>query len=171
MIVVAIIGILAVVAIPQYLHYTQRAKQAEGLTMMGTIKTAQHTHYATRDCFVPVRSNPAIMPSTVREPWDQATLLPNGACGDPSDRSFEDISVRPGITQMWYQYNCRVRFYAPGVTDEYTCTAIGDLDGDAQIYELLLGTDHDGDDTCIPSALGTVSNFPWEPIRVSPALF
>ncbi|WP_182344641.1 MULTISPECIES: pilin [Comamonas] len=45
MIVVAIIGILAAVALPAYQDYTIRAKVAEGLTLSGALKTAiSETH-------------------------------------------------------------------------------------------------------------------------------
>lgn len=40
MIVVAIIGILAAVALPAYQDYTIRAKVSEGLTLSGSLKTA-----------------------------------------------------------------------------------------------------------------------------------
>ncbi len=40
MIVIAIIGILAAIAIPAYRDYTTRAKVAEGLTLVAPVKTA-----------------------------------------------------------------------------------------------------------------------------------
>jgi prepilin-type N-terminal cleavage/methylation domain-containing protein len=172
MIAVAIVAILAAVAIPQYTKYLYRAKQVEGVTLLGTIKSAQNTHYAHRDCYANVRNNPAVMPSSVRSTWDFALLNANLPCTNTADRSFEDISVRPGPIETWYQYNCRARVASLTMqTDDFSCTAIGDLDGDGNVYELLYCTDADADDTCIATAMGTISNFPWEPIRVSPAIW
>jgi len=45
MIVVAIIGILAAVALPAYQDYTTRAKVSEGLTLASAAKTAVAEHY------------------------------------------------------------------------------------------------------------------------------
>ena len=47
MIVVAIIGILAAVAIPQYQNYVARAQVAEGLSMASSFKTAISEYYST----------------------------------------------------------------------------------------------------------------------------
>ena len=47
MIVVAIIGILAAVAIPQYQNYVARAQVADGLSMATSIKTAISEYYST----------------------------------------------------------------------------------------------------------------------------
>jgi type IV pilus assembly protein PilA len=46
MIVVAIIGILAAIAIPAYQNYTIRAKVTEGLTLADGWKTAITEYYA-----------------------------------------------------------------------------------------------------------------------------
>ena len=51
MIVVAIIGILAAVAIPQYQNYVARAQVAEGLSMASSIKTAISEYYSIKGKF------------------------------------------------------------------------------------------------------------------------
>lgn len=51
MIVVAIIGILAAIAIPAYQDYTKRAHVSEGLTLAAAAKTAMTEYYATKGVF------------------------------------------------------------------------------------------------------------------------
>ena len=57
MIVVAIIGILAAVAIPQYQNYVARAQMAEGLTLASGAKTAVAEYYDSNGRF-PTHSDP-----------------------------------------------------------------------------------------------------------------
>lgn len=49
MIVIAIIGILAAIAIPAYMNYTTRAQIAEGITLAGGLKTAMGETFAATD--------------------------------------------------------------------------------------------------------------------------
>jgi type IV pilus assembly protein PilA len=51
MIVVAIIGILAAVAIPAYQDYAMRSRVAEGLTMADPVKTAVALYYQAQAAF------------------------------------------------------------------------------------------------------------------------
>jgi type IV pilus assembly protein PilA len=46
MIVVAIIGILAAIAIPNFMNYQCKAKQTEAKSLLGAIRTAQEAYYA-----------------------------------------------------------------------------------------------------------------------------
>ncbi|ERJ20160.1 Type 4 fimbrial biosis protein PilE [Salinisphaera shabanensis E1L3A] len=46
MIVVAIIGILAAIAVPVYINYIARAKVSEGLALAGPVKTAVTEYYS-----------------------------------------------------------------------------------------------------------------------------
>ena len=51
MIVVAIIGILAAIAIPNYLSYTCKAKQTEAKSNLGAIATCQEAYNAEFDSY------------------------------------------------------------------------------------------------------------------------
>ncbi len=51
MIVVAIIGILAAVAIPQYQNYTKKAKASEAKTILDAIITSEAAYFAEQDTF------------------------------------------------------------------------------------------------------------------------
>jgi prepilin-type N-terminal cleavage/methylation domain-containing protein len=172
MIVVAIIGILAAIAIPQYQAYIYRAKRSEAMGMLGAIKVAQETHRATKDCYVPITRNPPGTAEPTRRDWVFGTLNPNLPCDDVTPRSFEDIAVVPAASQTYYSYGCTSHFagLAPGSAEDYSCSMIGDLDGDGAESEIVYCTDNDNDGTCIASITGAVSSFPMEPVRVnSPA--
>jgi len=62
MIVVAIIGILAAIAIPNFMNYQCKAKQSEAKSNLGNIRTAQEAYYAEYDNYT--NSLPAIGFST-----------------------------------------------------------------------------------------------------------
>ena len=64
MIVVAIIGILAAVAIPQYQNYVARAQVSEALVLASGAKTAVAEHYMTTGSF-PANNEAAGLATTI----------------------------------------------------------------------------------------------------------
>src|SRR4029077_19402344 len=62
MIVVAIIGILAAIAIPNFLQYQMKSRQAEAKTNTTSVKTSQLAFQGERGCFASVAASPAVMP-------------------------------------------------------------------------------------------------------------
>ena len=67
MIVVAIIGILAAVALPAYQDYTTRAKITEAIGFAAAAKTAVSEHVLTRDAW-PARNTAAGLAATISSP-------------------------------------------------------------------------------------------------------
>jgi prepilin-type N-terminal cleavage/methylation domain-containing protein len=57
MIVVAIIGILAAIAIPNFMNYQCKAKQSEAKSNLGNIRTAQEAYYAEHDAYATTLSD------------------------------------------------------------------------------------------------------------------
>src|SRR5262249_5569552 len=75
MIVVAIIGILAAIAIPNFLRFQLRAKSSEGKTNLAAIRTAEEGYFAEFSVYVVAAATPAAgVPGTQKHLWD----VPNG---------------------------------------------------------------------------------------------
>src|SRR5690606_21526217 len=70
MIVVAIIGILAAIAIPNFLRYQLRARRPEGSVNVAAIRTAQLSYFGTNDEFVTAEPHPSFQNGWgTRQPW------------------------------------------------------------------------------------------------------
>ena len=78
MIVVAIIGILAAIAIPNFLTYQLKSRQAEAKTNLGAIRTSLTAFQAERGCYVavpiwPTGNTPSTTAKNTPTPWSTAT--------------------------------------------------------------------------------------------------
>ena len=80
MIVVAIIGILAAIAIPNFTNYQMKAKTAEAKTNLGAIRTSQEAYMAENDTFVTCAASPAGAPGVAKQAWVDAGLAASPNC-------------------------------------------------------------------------------------------
>ncbi len=70
MIVVAIIGILASVAVPNYSVFVLRAKKSEAYVCLDGIRTAEYAYEAAFDSFLEAPANPSSALSKSTRPWN-----------------------------------------------------------------------------------------------------
>jgi type IV pilus assembly protein PilA len=122
MIVVAIVGILAAVAIPNYLRFQLRAKSAEGKTSLAAIRTAQESYFSEFDSYVAAAPSPAAPPGRTHAAW------PSPAPGCPS--CFDALGFAPE-GPVYFQYEVVAAAAGGAVAnDVFTAAAVADLDGD-----------------------------------------
>ena len=100
MIVVAIIGILAAIAIPSFLAMQQRAKRSELPMNLDAIRTAEKAYQAEYDTFEAAALNPATVAPAQQDwgtpggGWDLIGWSPDGRV-----RGQYEVSV-PGVGQF-----------------------------------------------------------------------
>jgi type IV pilus assembly protein PilA len=139
MIVVAIIGILAAIAIPNFLQYQLKSRQAEAKTNLGAIRTSLTAFQAERGCYVgvttwPTTNVPAVNAKAIPTAWSTAaTPVPGGittycqAVGGvfttPVTASFMDVGfVATG--SVLFNYGTQ-SIAAGGVTPTLACGGAG----------------------------------------------
>lgn len=110
MIVIAIIGILAAVALPAYQDYTTRAKLSEGITLASSAKTAVSEHYMSRNSF-PSNNTSAGYSSPTTDYVDsitvssgQITIVYNTEAG--VDASETDLVLSPSTGSGRVAWTC-----------------------------------------------------------------
>ena len=118
MIVVAIIGILAAIAIPNFLRFQLRAKSSEGKTNLAAIRTAEEGYFAEFGTYIGALAVPAAFGSS-KTPW------PVPAAG------FDTVGWTPE-GDVYFQYQVSVNGPGAGFgMNEFMAYAVADIDGDA----------------------------------------
>lgn len=119
MIVVAIVGILAAVAIPAFLRYQLRAKTTEVMTNLAAIAKAEEAYFAEFGTYVSVGSPvPAAIPGKTRLAFS-------------SGSNFETLGWAPeGLVFFQYKVGADNAGGTGGLL-RYTAEAAADLDEDA----------------------------------------
>ncbi len=134
MIVVAIIGILASIAIPSFMTYQLTAKRAEGYSNLNALSKAQRAYFAEFNAFV----------SSEPEPWFTSGALATRTKRDaaPIDVSFAAVGWVPE-GDVFYDYDtATVKDPLAGscalcTGDCFTASAYGDLDGNG-LFSILI---------------------------------
>jgi type IV pilus assembly protein PilA len=125
MITVSLIGVLAAIAIPQFMTYQARARRSEGFTHVAGIARAYKGYHAEAGRFPDnvTEGYPASVPNfvslgTKKLNWDA-----------DAENFFKIVGWRPE-GQVYYTYEVRSDGCGGGCTDRtcYTITAHGDVD-------------------------------------------
>jgi type IV pilus assembly protein PilA len=129
MIVVAIVGMLAALAIPNFMRFQLRAKSSEGKTNLAAIRSIELGYFGEFHAFVAAAPTPTAIPGTARVPWPN----PTPAC----PACFDRLGFTPeGDVYFQYEVVATVAGGSTAGNDVFTAAAIADLDGDgiAQIW-------------------------------------
>ena len=121
MVVVAIIGVLAAVAIPNYKRYQIKTKETEAKLNLAAIAMGQESYYMEYDEYVQRASTvgPAV-PSSQKQTWTNTQAALGG---------FAVIGWQPKDAKIYYRY------VLAGVGSGYTVTASSDFDDDTVLGE------------------------------------
>jgi type IV pilus assembly protein PilA len=118
MIVVAIIGILAAIAIPNFLAMQLRAKRAELPSNLDGIRTAEKAYHAEWDGFTSAGATPVQVPGRTPVNFDDGSLS-----------MFQNLGwVADGKVRG--SYEAVATNNASNVLDDFVATATSDVDGD-----------------------------------------
>ena len=125
MIVVAIIGILASIAIPQFQNYQWKSRRSEGYSNLAAIGRLQAAYFSEFNAYVDTGGAPhpaAGVPGSQKRPWTAA-----------ADAAFAPLGWQP-TGDVYYDYDSSTDCGCP---DCFTATAYGDADGDMMIAVIM----------------------------------
>lgn len=128
MIVVAIIGILAAIAIPNFLTFRLKAKISEAKSNLGSIRIGEEAFNTEEDTYYgPIPQYPANAPGIAKEPWDITETF------------FSAIAFEP-IGNVYFRYSVGQNG-AEAYTVNFRAHAYGDLDGDKVLSHFYITKD------------------------------
>jgi type IV pilus assembly protein PilA len=177
MIVVAIIGILAAIAIPNFIRYQLRSKTSEARTNLGGIKTNQESFKATEDNYAEAAGNPGTAADRpVKAAWVEVTRMCATTCNrsTPADcDEFDCIGYRPA-GDVYYDYSL-ARVLAPATSPEFAACAGADLDADNNLSSFAIRSQNNpaiaNASDCGTATCDTTTLTPWEVVDCVPGTF
>jgi type IV pilus assembly protein PilA len=177
MIVVGLVGVLAAIAIPNFLTYQARTRRSEGYTNVAGIAHAYKAYQADKGTFPDMVTETTALgaaaaslpdpaahgmtaPSTIKMSWDPAT-----------ENFFKIVGWRPE-GNVYYSYDVKSSSCGNACTNQtcFTVTAHGDVDGNGSLGALMYVhpmTDAAGNP--LAECNSAIGNFP-PPVRPPPPL-
>ncbi len=116
MIVVAIIGILAAIAIPNFLRFQLRAKTSEGKTNLAAIRTAEESYYSEYGDYISAQASPPAILFNKKVDFSHAI----------AGKGFDIIGWSPEGA-VYFMYGVGIAG-APSAGSEFWATANADID-------------------------------------------
>jgi len=122
MIVVAIIGILAAIAIPNFLRFQLKAKSSEGKTNVAAIRTAEASYFSEFGLYVPTTANasPNVVPDSQKKIFNPTT----------ADPGLDTIGWQPE-GEVYFNYRVTTANNAAGTAVAFLASAEADIDANA----------------------------------------
>jgi type IV pilus assembly protein PilA len=128
MIVVAIIGILAAIAIPNLLKFQLRSKASEGRVNLAGIRTAEASYFADSGSYVAWSSTPSSLPGTEKWEWPGCSNTPPS----PGDPGFCFIGWEPE-GDVYFTYSVLTNGLSTISGAQYYAGARSDIDGEGTL--------------------------------------
>ncbi|MGA1874317.1 MAG: type IV pilin protein [bacterium] len=119
MIVVAIIGILSAIAIPNFVNFRYKAKTSEAKANLGAIRSCEESYKAEMETYLACPVTPAAVPGITKADFTGGGVT-----------AFNTIGFEPS-GQIYYQYAVAQDPNGTSLLYNFYATATGDLDGDS----------------------------------------
>ncbi len=139
-IVVAIFGILATVAVPNFIRLQLRSRVGEAQTNLAGMRSAELARYAESGRYVRAGSAPAGAPGPQRRPWSGGNVL-----------EFRELLGWIPEGEVYFQYGANAE------PEAFTLTAVSDLDGDGLLGQFGVLHRAEGEAVGLSGEVGTCS--------------
>ena len=126
MIVIAILGIIAAIAIPAYLDYSIRAKVSEAIYAADAAKSAVTEYHSTTSTFPNNRSASGLLQSTSK--YITTMTVISGTIAIQVDEVETGLSNIAGTSTMWIRLTPTAPTGSSGVYD-WSCSVNSEADG------------------------------------------
>ena len=159
MIVVAIIGILAAIAIPNFVKFQARSKQGEAKTNLKALFTAEKSYYAEKDQYITdmnvIGFNPEQgnrysyqMASSCDSAWDRPGAAPSGTINCIHQDSARFGTTASGTAPSAVNWTTVAADYQPDTAGTsgscpqcgFAAQAVGNIDNDTNLDSWFIGT-------------------------------